>query len=54
MPGTPDGGGHKLEFRVGGTESLAATFAPTGERSEHMAYCSWFLDIVTNERIVYS
>jgi uncharacterized protein YndB with AHSA1/START domain len=54
MPGTPDNGGHKLDFRVGGSESLAARFAPMGERTEHMAYRSQFLDIVPDQRIVFT
>lgn len=52
MPGRPDGE-HELDFRVGGTERLAATFAPYGDgRAEHMAYHSHFLDIVPERRIV--
>lgn len=53
MPGTPDED-HKLDFRVGGSESLAASFAPIGDRSEHMAYCAQFLDIVPDQRIVFT
>jgi uncharacterized protein YndB with AHSA1/START domain len=52
MPGRPDGE-HELDFRVGGSERLAATFAPYGDgRAEHMAYHSHFLDIVPERRIV--
>lgn len=52
MPGRPDGE-HQLDFRVGGAERLAATFAPYGDgRAEHMAYHSHFLDIVPERRIV--
>jgi uncharacterized protein YndB with AHSA1/START domain len=52
MPGRPDGE-HELDFRIGGTERLAATFAPYGDgRAEHMAYHSHFLDIVPERRIV--
>ena len=52
MPGRPDGE-HELDFRVGGSERLAATFAPYGDgRAEHLAYHSHFLDIVPQRRIV--
>lgn len=38
MPGRPDGE-HELDFRVGGTERLAATFAPYGDgRAEQYAF----------------
>lgn len=53
MPGTPVRE-HKLDFSVGGGESLAATFAPTGGRSELLEYRSHFLDILPDERIVYT
>jgi uncharacterized protein YndB with AHSA1/START domain len=54
MPGRPDGE-HELDFRVGGTERVAATFAPYGDgRAEHMAYRSHFLDIVPERRIVWA
>lgn len=46
MPGTPVGE-HKLDFTVGGGESLAATFAPMGNRSELLEYQSQFLDIAS-------
>jgi len=53
MPGTPVGD-HTLDFRVDGGESLAARFAPMGDRIEHLAYHSQFLHIAPDERIVYS
>jgi uncharacterized protein YndB with AHSA1/START domain len=52
MPGRADGE-HELDFRVGGGERVAATFAPYGDdRAEHMAYHSHFLDITAEDRIV--
>jgi uncharacterized protein YndB with AHSA1/START domain len=52
MPGRADGE-HELDFRVDGSERVAATFAPYGDgRGEHMAYHSRFLDIVPEQRIV--
>ena len=52
MPGRAEGE-HELDFRVGGSERLAATFAPYGDgRAERMAYHSRFLDIVPERRIV--
>lgn len=53
MPGKPEDA-HKLDFRVGGHESLAASFQPTGGRSEQMAYRSHFLDISPYQRIVHT
>lgn len=54
MPGRPDGE-HELDFRVGGTERLAATFEPYGDgRAERMGYQSHFLDIVPERRIVWA
>ncbi|HLI01251.1 MAG TPA: SRPBCC domain-containing protein [Acidimicrobiales bacterium] len=43
-----------MKIRVGGTESVAARFAPTGERSEHLSYRAQFLDITLDRRLVYS
>jgi uncharacterized protein YndB with AHSA1/START domain len=51
MPGEPDGD-HQLDFRPGGAESVASTFAPIGDHREHLKYTSHFLDIVPNQRIV--
>lgn len=53
LPGEPDPGGHRLDFRVGGHEMVGSTFAVSGT-PEHIEYRSQFLDIVENERIVCS
>ncbi len=45
--------GHELDFRVGGHEATSSTFAPSGV-DELVAYRSQFLDIVANERMVFS
>ena len=44
-------GSYELDFRVGGGESASSTFAPAGVE-ERLDYCSRFLDIVVDERIV--
>ncbi|SEG69589.1 Uncharacterized conserved protein YndB, AHSA1/START domain [Saccharopolyspora kobensis] len=44
---------HELDFRVGGSESLTGSFAPTGT-VEQIANVARFHDIVDGERIVAS
>jgi uncharacterized protein YndB with AHSA1/START domain len=44
---------HELDFRVGGGEVARATFAAAGVQ-ERLEYRSRFVDIVANERIVYT
>jgi len=44
---------HELDFRVGGHEALAGTFAPSGI-VERLEYASRFADIVPGERIVFT
>jgi uncharacterized protein YndB with AHSA1/START domain len=53
IPSEPGTAQHELDFRVGGGETARGTFAPTGV-SEHIEYHAWFLDIVTDERMVYT
>jgi len=44
---------HELDFRVGGHEASAGTFAPSGIL-EHLEYQSRFADIVPGVRIVFA
>jgi uncharacterized protein YndB with AHSA1/START domain len=53
IPGKPGTAHHELDFRVGGGEIARGTFTPV-DVPEHIEYHSRFLDIVTNERIVYT
>ena len=49
IPGTSE---HRLDFRVGGGETVEATTSVTG-RTERIEYRSRFIDIAPDERIVY-
>jgi uncharacterized protein YndB with AHSA1/START domain len=53
MPGKQGAAQHELDFRVGGGEILSGTFTPV-DISERIEYRSRFLDIIMNERIVYT
>lgn len=53
IPGKPGTVHHELDFRVGGGEIVRGVVTPV-DVSEHVEYRSRFLDIVTNERIVYT
>jgi uncharacterized protein YndB with AHSA1/START domain len=52
VPSEPDAAHHELDFRVGGREVVRATFAAPGTR-ERVEYSARFLDIVTDQRIVF-
>jgi uncharacterized protein YndB with AHSA1/START domain len=58
IPSEPGTAQHELDFRVGGGEAARGTFVPADsaepEQREHIEYHSRFLDIVTDERIVYT
>ncbi len=54
MPGDPSRGSHELDFRVGGHETAAGVFAPTGEAEEALEYRSTFWDVSAGSRIVFS
>ncbi|MFI7611178.1 SRPBCC family protein [Nonomuraea terrae] len=45
------GGGHELEFRVGGRE---INRSPAGESGKPLTFESWYRDIVAGSRIVYT
>lgn len=53
IPGPPESARHELDFRVGGAEIAENVFAPSGVE-EHVAYRARFLDIVADERILFS
>lgn len=53
IPGKSGTAHHELDFRVGGGEIARGTFTPI-DVSEHIEYRSRFLDIIPNERIVYT
>jgi uncharacterized protein YndB with AHSA1/START domain len=52
VPAQPGTGYHELDFRVGGGERSGGTFVSLG-LSERVEYRSQFLDIETDERIVF-
>jgi uncharacterized protein YndB with AHSA1/START domain len=53
IPGEPGTDSHELDLRVGGTETMRGRFAaPDG--MQHITYQAHFLDVVENERMVYS
>ena len=55
IPSEPGTSQHELDFRVGGGEIARGTFAPVSfPEPEHIEYRSRFLDIVADERIVYT
>lgn len=55
MPSTPEGTSHDMDFRVGGYERASGTFAPMGTKAkERLRYNSTFIDIATNERVVFT
>jgi uncharacterized protein YndB with AHSA1/START domain len=53
IPGKPGTTHHELDFCVGGGEIARGIFTPV-DAPEHIEYRSRFLDIITNERIVYA
>jgi uncharacterized protein YndB with AHSA1/START domain len=53
IPSDTGDGLHELDFRLGGSEVAFATLAPAGT-AERLAYRSLFLDIVPDERIVFT
>jgi uncharacterized protein YndB with AHSA1/START domain len=53
VPSEPGASHYELDFRVGGHEIAEGAFAPSGVR-EQVGYRSRFLDIVPDERIVFS
>jgi len=53
VPSEPGASHYELDFRVGGQEMARGAFAPAGVR-EHIEYRSQFLDIVADQRIVFS
>lgn len=53
LPGGSATARHVLDFRVGGGESAENVFV-SGDVEEHLAYRSWFLDIVPDTRIVHA
>lgn len=53
VPSEPGASHYELDFRVGGHEIAQGVFAPAGVR-EHIEYRSQFVDIVADERIVFS
>ncbi|WP_200931433.1 SRPBCC domain-containing protein [Frankia sp. R43] len=53
IPSEPGAAHHELDFRVGGREVARGTFAPAGV-PEQVEYHSEFLDIVPDERIVFT
>lgn len=53
IPSEPGTAHHDLDFRVGGREIARGTFAPSGI-PEQIEYHSEFLDIVPDERIVFT
>lgn len=53
IPSDPASAHHELDFRAGGHEIARGTFAPSGV-PERIEYRAQFLDIVTDERIVFA
>jgi uncharacterized protein YndB with AHSA1/START domain len=53
IPSEPGASHYELEFRIGGHEIAEGALAPSGVR-EHIGYRARFLDIVPDERIVFS
>ncbi|WP_261565202.1 SRPBCC domain-containing protein [Frankia gtarii] len=53
IPSEPGTAHHELDFRVSGCEIARGTFAPSGV-PEQIEYRSEFLDIVPDERIVFT
>jgi uncharacterized protein YndB with AHSA1/START domain len=53
MPGPSRTATHELDFRVGGIERMTNAFV-AGERAEELENIAAFVDIVTNERIIYT
>ncbi len=53
IPGKPGTGQHELDFRVGGGEIVRGTFTPV-DVPEQIEYRSRFLDIIPDERFVYT
>lgn len=53
IPGKPGTAHHELDFRVGGGEIVRGTFTSV-DVPEHIEYGSRYLDIIPNERIVYT
>jgi uncharacterized protein YndB with AHSA1/START domain len=53
IPSEPGASHYELDFRIGGHEIAEGAFAPSGVR-EHVGYRARFLDIVPDERIVFS
>jgi uncharacterized protein YndB with AHSA1/START domain len=55
MPSTPEAARHDMDFRVGGHERASGIFAPMGtEVTERLSYNSTFIDIATDERLVFT
>lgn len=50
IPGAPADDGHRLDFRVGGGESMSATVSIAGV-PEHVEYRASFIDIRADERL---
>lgn len=53
MPGPSRTATHELDFRVGGTERMSNSLV-VGDRREDLENIATFIDIVPNERIVYT
>ncbi|KJE21465.1 hypothetical protein FF36_04275 [Frankia torreyi] len=53
IPGEPGTSRHELDFRIGGHELAGGTFAVSGV-PERIEYHAQFLDIVPDERIVFT